>query len=346
MLAAQLTARRQFEIRRIPDPVIADDHDVLVRVAAVGVCGSDIHYFTDGRIGTQVIQFPFTIGHEASGVVEITGKAVTRVRPGQRIAIDPALSCGNCDQCRAGRENTCRNLLFLGCPGQLSGCLCEFVVLDERCCHPVDESMTFEQATLSEPLAIALYALDRSRPGPDANVTVLGAGPIGLSVLHALRRRSSGRTFVTDRIDARLEHARRLGATWCGNVDSRDVAAEIRSREPSLLDVVYECSGSEAAIVQAVSLLKPGGTLVLIGIPSVDTVALPIHELRRAEITLVNIRRQAHCTEKAIAALQRKHIDLDALVTHRFPLNEVQQAFEMVAGYRDGVMKAMICLDA
>jgi L-iditol 2-dehydrogenase len=344
MQAALLTALRRFEIRQVPDPKIVNDDDVLIRIATVGVCGSDIHYYTKGRIGSQVIPFPFAIGHEASGVVEATARSVTRVQAGQRIAIDPALSCGCCDQCRAGRENTCRSLLFLGCPGQLSGCLCEHVVLPERCCYPIDNSMTFEQATLSEPLAIALYAVERSQLAARASVAILGAGPIGMSVLHALRTKVHRRIFVTDKIDERLKHAQALSPAWCGNPRQHNIAKEIQNREPSLLDVVYECSGDQEAIVQAIGLLKPGGSLMLIGIPESDTIPFPVHELRRNEITIVNIRRQAHCTAKALAALQCNRINLDALVTHRFHFNQIQEAFDLVAGYRDGVMKAIISI--
>ena len=123
MKAAFLTGIRQFEIKQVPEPKLSGDTDVLVRIKMVGVCGSDIHYYTTGRIGAQIVDFPFVIGHEAAGVVEQTGRNVTRVQPGQKIAIDPAVSCGQCDQCRAGRENTCRKLLFMGCPNQLDGAL-------------------------------------------------------------------------------------------------------------------------------------------------------------------------------------------------------------------------------
>jgi L-iditol 2-dehydrogenase len=345
MRAALLTGLRRFELREVPAPTIADDHEVLLRIATVGVCGSDIHYYSDGRIGSQVIRFPFVIGHEASGVVEAIGAGVRRVHPGQRIAVDPARSCGRCDQCRTGRENTCRNLLFLGCPDQLSGALCEYIVLDERCCYPIEDGMTFEQATLSEPLAIALYAVERSRPAADANVAILGSGPIGMSVLHAVRAKNRGHVFVTDKIDERLKLAQALNPAWCGNPRYQDVSTEIRNREPSLLDIVYECSGSEEAVLQGMGLLKPGGSLVLVGIPTADTIPFPVHDMRRNEITVVSIRRQAHCTAKALDELQRKHINLDALVTHRFRLDQIREAFELVAGYRDGVMKAMISVD-
>ena len=342
MKAALLTGIGQFEIQRVPDPKIVNPTDVLIRIKMVGVCGSDIHYFTTGRIGSQIIKFPFTVGHEAAGIVEQVGKKVTRVKPGQRIAIDPAVYCGLCDQCRAGRENTCCKLLFLGCPGQLSGALSEYLVLPELCCFPIKDRTTFERATLSEPLAIAVYAVERSRLPAKANVAILGVGPIGMSVFHVLRTKKVGNVLVTDKIPERLKFAERLRPKYCGNPDRTDVVKEISKIEPLLMDAVFECSGDKEAYQHAVKLLKPGGTLALVGIPEFDEVAFPIHQLRRKEITIINVRRQAHCTQKAIDLLERKKIEMDAMVTHHFPLAETRQAFDLVANYRDGVMKAMI----
>jgi L-iditol 2-dehydrogenase len=322
-----------------------NDSDVLIRIKTVGVCGSDIHYYAAGRIGSQIVQYPFIVGHEAAGIVEKTGKKVTRVKPGQRIAIDPAVSCGQCDQCKAGRENTCRELLFLGCPTQLEGCLCEYIVLPEKNCHPIEEGMTFEQATLAEPLAIGVYSVERSVLSTKTNLAILGVGPIGMSVFHVLRTRSVGNVYVTDRIDERLAFSRKLKPTWSGNPDRADIVKEISNIEPLLLDVVYECSGDPQAIGQGVQLLKPGGTLVLVGITETDEVSFPIHELRRKEITIKNIRRQVHCTGKAIDLLAQHEIDMDSMVTHRFQLEETQKAFDLVANCQDGVMKAMIQVD-
>ena len=345
MKAALLTGFRQFEIRQVPEPKIVKPTDVLIRIKMVGVCGSDIHYFTTGRIGSQVIKFPFTVGHEAAGIVEQVGRGVTRVKPGQRIAIDPAVYCGCCDQCRAGRENTCRELRFLGCPGQLSGALCEYLVLPEICCFPIKDHTTFEQATLSEPLAIALYAVDRTRFPAGATVAILGVGPIGMSVFHVLRTKKVGDVFVTDRIRDRLKFAEQLRPKWCGNPERTDVVKEISKIEPLLMDAVFECSVDKEAYGHAVKLLKPGGTLALVGIPGFDEVTFPIHELRRKEIAIINVRRQAHCTQKAIDLLERRKIRMDAMVTHHFPLAETRQAFDLVASYRDGVMKAMIVVE-
>jgi L-iditol 2-dehydrogenase len=345
MKAAVLTGIRQFEIKDVPDPKIIRDTDVRIRIKTVGVCGSDIHYFTDGKIGSQIIQFPYIIGHEAAGIVESAGKKVTRIKPGQRIAIEPSVFCGDCDQCGSGRENTCRNNLFLGCPGQLEGCLREYIVMDEKCCFPIKDSMTFTQAALSEPLSIAVYTVERSVLPEKANIAILGAGPIGMSVFHVLRTINTGNIFITEKIEERLSYAKELKPVWSGNPDHIDIVKEISNIEPLLLDVVYECSGDEKAIDQGIRLLKPGGSLILVGIPEVDDISFPIHELRRKEITIINIRRQNRCTEKAIDLLDTRKINMDSMVTHHFSLEETQKAFDLVAGYRDGVMKAMISLD-
>ena len=345
MKAALLTGIEQFEIRLVPDPKIIHESDVLVRIKTVGVCGSDIHYYTSGRIGFQVVQFPFIIGHEASGIVEKTGTKVTRVTPGQRIAIDPALSCGHCDQCKAGREHTCRELLFLGSPKQLEGCLSEYIVIHEKCCYPIKDRITFDQATLSEPLAIGVYAVEKSMFPDKANMAILGVGPIGMSVFHVLRTKNVGNIYITDKIENRLTFSKKLNPKWTGNPDHGDIVREISRIEQLLLDVVYECSGDPQAIAQAIQLLKPGGNLVLVGITEADEISFPIHELRRKEITIINIRRQVHCTQKAIDLLESGKINMDSMVTHHFPLDETKHAFDLVAHYRDGVMKAMMTLD-
>jgi L-iditol 2-dehydrogenase len=205
--------------------------------------------------------------------------------------------------------------------------------------------MTFEQATLSEPLGIGVYSVERSMLPIKANVAILGAGPIGMSVFHVLRTTHVGDVYVTDKIEERLTFSKELNPKWSGNPDRTDIVGEISTIEPLLLDVVYECSGDEKAIVQAIQLLKPGGTLVLVGITETDEVYFPIHELRRKEITILNIRRQVHCTQKAIDLLDRRQVNMDSMATHHFRLEETQVAFDLVANYKDGVMKAIISLN-
>ena len=345
MKAAQLTGIKQFIVKEIPKPVINRATDVLIRIKMVGVCGSDIHYYTEGRIGDQIVKYPFLVGHEAAGIVESTGNKVSRVKPGQRIAIDPAVYCGECEQCKAGRKHTCDKLVFLGCPDQIEGALCEYLVLPEICCFPIKDKTTFEQAVLSEPLAIAVYSVQQAQLPPKAKVAILGAGPIGMSVFHVLGSKDVTNVFATDKIQERLDFSNQLNPKWSGNPDMTDVAREISKIESHLLDVVFECSGDEGAYQDAIKILKPGGKFVIVGIPEADEIPIPIHEFRRKEITIINIRRQNHCTQKTIDMLENGQLNVESMVTHSFPLEQTKEAFDLVANYRDGVMKAMITLD-
>jgi L-iditol 2-dehydrogenase len=342
MKAMVLTGLRAMEARTVPDPRIAHDTDVLLQVEVVGVCGSDVHYYTTGRIGSQVVQYPYAVGHEFAATVLRVGAKVRRLKPGDRVAVEPAMSCGECDQCRAGRRHTCRKLRFLGCPGQADGCLSEFIVMPEECCFPLPAGMSLEQAALAEPLSIGLYAAKLAALPPAARIGILGCGPIGLSVLLPAVMQGAARIYVTDRIAARLAMAQRAGATWTGNPDQEDIVAAIAEREPLLLDVVFECCGKQEALDQAVQLLKPGGTLLLIGIPTVDRISFAIDLLRRKELRLQNVRRQNECVQAAIDLIASKKVNVDALVTHRFPFERSKEAFDLVDEYRDGVVKAMI----
>jgi L-iditol 2-dehydrogenase len=342
MKAMVLTGIRQMEMTELPFPQLERETDVLIRMKRLGVCGSDIHYYTNGRIGNQVVQYPFPVGHEGAGVVEKTRPAVTRVRPGDRIAIDPAMPCGHCDQCISGRLHTCRNLTFLGCPGQADGCLSEFIVMPETSCIPLHGNLTLDHGSLSEPLAIGIYAVHQSVPMNDAAIGILGFGPIGMSVFLAARAEGAGRIYVTDRIDKRLQMAAGAGASCTGNPDTQDVVKDIMQMEPLLLDAVFECCGRQEAMDQAVSLLRPGGKLMIIGIPEFDRWSFDAGEIRRKEITIQNVRRQNHSTEKALEMISNGSIPIDAMVTHRFPFEKTKEAFDLVADYRDGVMKAMI----
>lgn len=342
MKAALLTALREIEIRDLPDPVLSGPRDVLVRMGRVGVCGSDIHYYTTGRIGCQVVEYPFAVGHEGAGVVAEVGREVTRVRPGDRVAIDPAISCGECDQCRAGRAHTCRNLRFLGCPGQVPGCLTEAIVMPEACCFPIPDSMTLEEATISEPLAIGVHAVRLAGDVAGRSIAILGSGPIGLSVLIAARARGVGRVLVTDKIPERLAVAREVGADATAHPDRGDVVGSFREMDPLGADVVFECCGKQEALDQAIELLRPGGSLLLVGIPEVPRVSFDIDILRRHEIRIQNVRRQNECVEETLELIARPETDVRSLVTHRYPLARCGEAFDLVAGYRDGVVKAMV----
>lgn len=331
-----------MEMEEVPAPELKNDTDVLVKLKVVAVCGSDVHYYVSGKIGSQVVQYPFPVGHECAGVVEKVGSAVTRVKEGDRIAVEPAMSCGECDQCKAGRPHTCRKLTFLGCPGQADGCLSDFIVMPEHSCFPIPDSMSFDEAAISEPLAIGVYAVNRSIPMQGANIGILGFGPIGMSVQLPAIAKGAKKVYVTDKIDGRLQIARESGATYAGNVDKCDVVKEILELEPKGLDVIFECCGQKEAIDQAFDLLKPGGVLMLIGIPEFDRWSFPVDKGRHKEVTIINVRRQNGAVEETLEMLENRSADVSKMPTHRFSFEDTKKAFDLVASYGDGVMKAMI----
>jgi L-iditol 2-dehydrogenase len=342
MKSMMLTGIRQMEMREIAEPVIVDPLDVKIKMVVVGICGSDIHYYTQGRIGSQVVEYPFTVGHEGAGVVVQTGSKVKRVKPGDIVAIEPAMPCWECDQCLAGRHHTCRKLRFLGCPGQAAGCLSEYIVMPEESCFMLDGKLTTDHGAISEPLAIGVYSVKNSIPLKGAKIGILGFGPIGMSVMLAARAKRASSFYITDKIDERLAIAKSEGALFTSNPLKEDIVKQILEKEPLALDVVFECCGQQEAFDQAVDLLKPGGKLMVVGIPEFETWSMNVEKTRRKEITVQFVRRQVDCVEPSLEMMKKGEIVVSNMITHRFPFNSTREAFDLVAAYNDGVMKAMI----
>jgi len=331
-----------MEMKEVPDPVLDNPFDVKIKMLVVGVCGSDVHYFTQGRIGSQVVQYPFPVGHEGAGVVVETGRDVKRVKPGDVIAVEPAMACGECDQCLSGRPNTCRKLRFLGCPGQAEGCLSEYIVIPEGSCFPLQKGLSADDGVISEPLAIGVYSVKTSIPLKGKKIGILGFGPVGMSVMLAARAEGAAGIFVTDKIDERLSMASKEGALLARNPLKGDIVKTILEQEPPGLDVVFECCGQQDAFDQGIELLKPGSKLMVVGIPEFDRWSMSVDKTRRKEITIQFVRRQADCTEEALEMIRSGKIDVSGMITHRFPFEKAKDAFDLVAAYGDGVMKAMI----
>jgi L-iditol 2-dehydrogenase len=338
-----LTGIKKFEIVEVSKPQIKNDTNILLKIDTVGICGSDIHYYNEGKIGDQVIVFPFTIGHECSAIVEEVGRSVTKLKPGDLVAIEPTLSCHQCSQCLAGREHTCLNQKFLGCPGQIDGCLSEYIVMPERNCYVVPENVNGELAAMVEPLSIGYYAAHFIETSKKINsVAILGGGPIGLGVMLSLQSQSFKDIYVTDKLDYRLEAAKKTGAVWTGNPDKEDIGSSLRKINPGGFDVVFECCGKQEALDQAVEILKPGGTLLIVGIPEADRISFNISKIRRKEITIQNVRRQNKSVQPVIDLIASKKISLEFMITHRFPSERTSEAFDIVSNYKKGVIKALI----
>jgi L-iditol 2-dehydrogenase len=345
MKAMMLTGIRQMEMKEIPEPELIKPNDVKIKMSVVGICGSDIHYYTQGQIGSQKVEYPFTVGHEGAGTVVKVGSAVKRVKPGDPIAIEPAMPCWECDQCLSGRHHTCRKLRFLGCPGQAEGCLMEYIVMPEESCFHLMPNLTPDHGSISEPMAIGIYAVKKSGGVKNLKIGILGFGPIGMSVLLAAKAQSAGSIHVTDKIDQRLTIAVREGAEFTGNPTKEDIVSKILNKTNLGLDIVFECCGQQEALDQAIQILKPGGKLIVVGIPEFERWSMDVETTRRREISLQFIRRQVDCVDDALEMMSNGSINIKNMVTHRFPFAGTKEAFDLVAGYSDGVMKAMIDFD-
>jgi len=344
MKSVVLTAVGRVEIRNVPKPTLAADTDVLLRTSVVGLCGSDIHYFTAEAIAGERVPLPAVLGHEVSAVVEAVGPRVTSLKPGDRAAVNPAVSCGACDQCRAGRPHTCRKLRFLGIPGEMDGTLAEYFVMPEANCFAVPEGVTMQEAMLVEPFSIALHALGFWPGGPSHSLAVLGAGPIGLSVILAARAAGITEIDATDPIPERVAAAVKAGAAWAGDPGT-EIDREIKSRRPLGYDAVFECCGEQSALDQAVEWLKPGGTLGVVGIPLAERISFPSAALRRKEIRVQSVRRQNRFVKRALLLLSAKLVDLAFLANREFGPEQAQEAFDTAAARRDGVLKTSIVFE-
>lgn len=342
MKAARLIDINKIEIHDVPQVKIEKDTDVLIKVGVVGICGSDVYYYKNGKIGNQIITFPQTIGHEMAGTVVRTGKRVETIKPGDKVAVDPSVSCFLCDQCLSGRPHTCRNLKFVSSPGQLEGCLSEYIVMPEQNCYILPDHMSLETGALCEPLTIGYYAVQRAGDVKGKNIGILGAGPIGLSVMCACIMKKARNIYMTDILDYRCEIAVKHGACWAGNPDTIDVVDAIGKKEQHQLDIVFECCGKQEALDQAFSLLKPGGIITIVGIPEFEHYRFSANIARRKEICIQQVRRQNDCTEIVVQAVSKELIKPDFMITHHFTLEEIDKAFRIVSGYEDNVVKAMI----
>ena len=341
MKAVVLNGVRSAALADRPEPVLERPDDVLLRTAVAGLCGSDLHYFLTDNVAGERISYPCVAGHECSAVVEAVGPAVSRIKPGDRVVIEPSISCGACDQCRAGRFNTCRKIGFLGHPGERDGCFAERFVMPERNCLPLPQGMTPAEGMLAEPLSIALHALNLAGArASDEPIAVLGAGPIGLCLILAAKLRGAPEILATDRSDARAAAAVRAGAAWSSNPGREDVARAILARRPLGLDVVFEVSGDPEAMDQAVEIASPGGLIVQVGIPLLERVGLLARKLRRKELAVQHVRRQNLCFETALELISSRRIDVAWLSTHPFAPVQAGRAFATAADRLDGVLKA------
>jgi len=313
----------RMEDRPEPSP---GPSEVLVRVESVGVCGSDVHYYERGRVGSHVVERPLVLGHEAAGVVASTGPGVTRVSVGDRVSIEPGVPDLTCSECLAGRYNLCPAMRFYATP-PIDGAFAELVLTHESFAHRVPDSMDLDSAALLEPVSVAVWAARKSAITAGDRVLVTGAGPIGLIALQVARAFGASEVTVTDVNPHRLHVASRLGATRTIDTGDAGDAADSAGTGPTPQDptVLLECSGHPAAVGFGLRALAPAGRAVLVGMGA-DDASLPVSRIQERELTVTGTFRYANTWPTAIALVASGQVDLAPLVTGHFGLTQAEEA--------------------
>jgi L-iditol 2-dehydrogenase len=339
MRSAQLIGVNHFEIVEASMPEIRQGQ-VLVEIRAVGVCASDVHYYRDGKIGNQVCAFPQVLGHECAGIIAKTTGA-SSFHEGDRVAVEPGLPCMSCEHCKNGHFNRCPKVKFLGMPG-LPGAFQEFLALDEKQIIKIPDSMSFDEAALLEPMGVACHAVALAHIQKNETIAIFGAGAIGLLTLAIAK--GAGESFIFDEHDYRLYRAKNnFHADHAVNVRDHSPLDYIQKHTKGRgVDVSFEAAGTLESFEGALEAPRIGGRVFIIGIPAQDRISFNAHSLRRRELLVQNVRRSSGETRQCIDLLDNGRLKIGALATHHFPLERIAEAFEVAAGYKDNVVRAMI----
>ncbi|MBZ0296476.1 MAG: alcohol dehydrogenase catalytic domain-containing protein [Anaerolineae bacterium] len=349
MLAARLYGPRDLRVDQVPEPGQPGPGEVLIKVTAVGICGSDLHTYEDARIGDTQVKEPLILGHEFAGEVLAVGADARDgddepLQPGQRVAVDPATPCFRCEMCEAGHPNLCRRMHFCGLWPD-DGALCEQMIVDARSCFPVPDAISNAGAAMLEPLGVALHAVDLGKLKVAKSVAVLGCGPIGLYIIKLAQISGADPIYAFDCYPWRVEKAKAMGATDAWTVDSGDPVQRIDEITNGRgIDVVFEAAWADQTVAQAAEMARLGGRLVLVGIPSDDEMTMRHSAARRKGLTIMMSRRMKHTYPRTIqlAISQREFLDVDSVISHHFPLADAPKAFAMNASYEPGVHKIVI----
>ena len=326
--SAVLNAAASLEVleRPVPEP---GRHQVLVQVQAVGICGSDVHYYEHGRIGPYVVDHPMVIGHEAAGFIVAIGDGVRNRSVGESVALEPGVPCRQCDQCLAGRYNLCPDVVFFATP-PVDGAISQLVAIDANFAHPVPDGLSHEQAAMAEPVSVGVWAARKAGISPGDRVLVTGAGPIGLLAAQVARAFGGVDVTVTDVSEFRLAVTRQLGLT------------AHRATDPlqQEYDVLLECSGVQPALTAGMRAIARAGRVVLVGMGA-DTVSIDVPLVQGREITLTGTFRYANTYPLALRLIAAGLVKVDEVITHRFAIDQTEAA--LTIGRRDpNALKAIV----
>jgi L-iditol 2-dehydrogenase len=336
MQAARIHGAGDMRLHEEPIPV-PEDGEALVKVTAVGVCGSDVHWLRDGHIGSDSVDEPLVLGHECVGVIE------RGPRKGERVAIDPACPCGRCGYCLEGNPNLCSNLRFAG-HAPHDGALREYIAWPETSLFKLPDSVTDIEGVMLEPFGVALYSVDCGNVSPGMSVGVFGCGTIGLCAIQVVKAAGAASVFATELpgLKHRINAAHTAGAKVFEADSGRESEKILDATAGRGVDVAFEAAGDPEAVEAAIEAVKPGGTVCLIGIPADDRTAFTASVARRKDLTIKVIHRMKHTYPRSIQLVQNGQVDIRSMVTHRFPLSEVSRAYA-AAEKREGIKIVVDC---
>lgn len=338
--AVVLTALKTFEFQEVPMPTAGDD-EIVIKMEAVGVCGSDVHYYANGRIGDFIVEFPYILGHECSGVVVEKGKNVQSLEIGDRVALEPGVPCGDCEMCRTGHYNLCPDVKFLATP-PYDGCLMDYMAFPASYAYKLPENISYTEGALLEPLAIGINAARTGEVALGDTVLIFGAGCIGLVTLLAAKACGASKVIVSDVIPLRLEKAKELGAITI-NSREEDLQACIKEITGGRgVDVVLDCAGFSATVKDGVRAVRQAGRMVIIGMGADELNGIPLGPISAKEIRITSIFRYKNLYPTAIAAVESGKIDLSGIVSKRFKFEKTPEAFQSASEFANETVKNVI----
>jgi len=339
--AAYMTGLNKLEIREIEVPV-PKEKQVLVKLEYVGVCGSDVHYLEHGKIGDFIVNGDFILGHECAGTVAAIGSGVENLKVGDKVALEPGCTCGQCEFCKTGRYNLCPDVEFLATP-PYHGCLMDYIAFPENMAFKLPETISTKEGALVEPLAVGMHAAAQGNVKLGDSVVILGSGTIGLVTLLACKAYGATDITVVDVIPKRLEYAKKLGATTVLNAKEVDVLAEIdKLTNKKGVDIVIETAGATQTIAQTPYLVKNGGCIVLVGMAPQDTIEYNFAKIMAKEAEIKSVFRYRNIYPQAINAISKGIIDISGIITHEFDFEDVANAFDFAINHKEDVVKAVI----
>ncbi len=321
----------------------AGEGQVVVKMEYVGICGSDVHYFHSGRCGAYVVgEEDFMLGHECAGTVTEVGKGCKTLRVGDRVALEPGVTCGECEFCKSGRYNLCPDVQFLATP-PVQGCYEDYIAFPENMCFKLPDNVSTRAGALIEPLSVGLHAANQGGVTLGDTVLILGAGCIGLVTMMACKAHGASTLIMADLVDARLEKAKKLGATHVINSGREDIFEAVKKITGGKgAEKVFEAAGSAVTIAQTPHLVKRGGTIVLVGIAAQEEITYNFAQIMDKEATIKSVFRYRNIYPQAIAAVAGGVIDVEKIVTHEFDLAHIQEAFEEAIRNKTDLVKCII----